>query len=301
MRLPKPSRILALVLALLGVVMLSRAPRAWAVAPAATSSTLSEADEDRLLQTSIARAKEQLARGDAAAALSILTQAYGQVPTPALLWPIAELHLRLGQPKEGRAALDKYVAQVPPSRMPKGQQLPDVEKLREELGRQLGRLVLLPLEPGTSVRVDDDELDAAAQEKPVEVNPGRHRLTSKLGSRALVREVVLNAGQELRIDLRPAGSAALELDPVSGRPHRRTVRSAAIVLGGIAIAGVIAGGVLWGLDGLQSCPQAPMCSTALDSQATGIGLLSAGLGLGGAALLLGLIDDRSSRTDEARR
>jgi hypothetical protein len=300
MRMPGQNRLFAV--ALLGVLFLgfSRTPQA-----APSTAPLSEADEDRLLQSSIARVKEQLALGNPAQALSILVETYGRVPTPALLWPIVELQIRLSHPKEARAALDKYVAQVPPNKMPKGQQLGDVERLREELHKQFGRLELAAVAPGAEVTIDGEALDVAARSEPALVNPGSHRLELRQGGRTVTREVRVLVGQTLRVDLqKSAQTGDGELftgDSATGARRPRPVRTAAYVLGGIGIAGIVVGSVLWGLDGMQSCPQAPMCHFALDSKATGIGLLSAGVGLGSAALILGIIDARSHRTGAVSR
>lgn len=274
----------------LGLVATSRA--------APTAAPVAEADEDRFLQSGFTRAREQLGRNNPAEALVILEETYAKVPTPALLWPIAELQLRLVHPKEARAALDKYVAQVPPGKMPKGQQLPDVERLRGELHKLFGRLELADVQPGTELSIDGEALPAAALStlSPVDVNPGSHRLEWRRGGRTFSREVAVQSGQTVRVELRDAAQPSdggLAVGREAG--PRRPVRTAAVVLGGIGIAGIVAGGVLWGLDGRQSCPQAPMCRFALDSKATGVGLLSAGLGLGGAALILGILDARSQR------
>lgn len=65
-------------------------------------------------------------------------------------------------------------------------------------------------------------------------------------------------------------------------------------LWGVGGAGVVAGGVLLGLDGRQSCPlaEARMCPTELDTGRAGAGLLGAGVSLLGAGVVLLLVERR---------
>jgi hypothetical protein len=266
---------------------------------AAAGATQAPVDEDELLRSSIEKAKEQISLGNQAEALRILEKAYASVPTPALLWPIAELHLRLEHPKEGLATLDKYVALVPPAKMPKDQQMADVERMQGELRKQLARIKVASIDPGAKALVDGQPVEPAELDQPLEVNPGRHFLEVRLGTRSLTREVRVQSGQELRVELQlPALSE--EKDSAAALPVRfgrsqRIRRTAYFVVGGVGLLGVLTGGILWGLDGLQSCPQAPMCPQALDTKAAGIGLFASGLGLSVGALALGLVDWRTSR------
>jgi tetratricopeptide (TPR) repeat protein len=79
------------------------------------------------------------------------------------------------------------------------------------------------------------------------------------------------------------------------RPRPQGLRAAKWVLGGIGLAGIAIGGVLWGLDGQKSCPQWPSCPQEFDGKTIGVGLFSAGLGLLGASAVMFGIDYRESR------
>lgn len=66
-------------------------------------------------------------------ALRKLREAYTLVPTPTLLWPIAEVCFEANEPEEGLDALRRYREQMAPEEMEPGQQIADVEKLEQRL------------------------------------------------------------------------------------------------------------------------------------------------------------------------
>ena len=70
-------------------------------------------------------------------ALAKVQEAYATLPTPTLLWPLANLHARNGEPIEALRALSRYRRTMAPSEMEPGQQLADVEKLESQLRAQL--------------------------------------------------------------------------------------------------------------------------------------------------------------------
>jgi hypothetical protein len=62
-------------------------------------------------------------------ALAKVQEAYAALPTPTLLWPLADLYYLTEEPIAGLRALTRYRREMAPSEMEPGQQLPDVEKL----------------------------------------------------------------------------------------------------------------------------------------------------------------------------
>lgn len=86
------------------------------------------------------------------------------------------------------------------------------------------------------------------------------------------------------------GQASLGAEAVPAT-RERGARSAGWVkwtLGGLGAAGMVAGGVLLGLDGRQSCATADQrtCATELGTGGAGAGLLGAGAGLLGAGVVV---------------
>ncbi len=105
-------------------------PLARVRADAAPCST--EADPKVFLQKCWDKAHAEEQAGRPAEALAIYQQAFKQVPTPRLLWPIANLHLRLGHPQEGLRALGRYSAEIPAEEL-SSQQREEAVKLRRDL------------------------------------------------------------------------------------------------------------------------------------------------------------------------
>lgn len=246
-----------------------------------------ESEVDRLLRQVVEEAKTKVNADDYEGALKVLVDAYDRAPHPALLWPIAELYLQVQRPTEGLKILDRYVTVVPTNRMPPGQQLPEVGKLREQFRAQYCKLTVTADEPGATVVVDGKPVGQVPLTAPLELDPGHHRIELQAGRSAL-QEVRLKPGDTGKLHLKLATD--WRTDPAAAWAQRaRPGRTAAIVIGSIGLGGVIAGGVLWGLDGMQSCPAAPMCPTALDTKTLGVGVLAGGLGLSVAsAILLGI-------------
>lgn len=243
-----------------------------------------ESEVDRQLRIVVEEAKTKVNADDYEGALRVLADAYDRAPHPALLWPIAELYLQLQRPTEGLKILDRYVAVVPTNKMPQGQQLNDVAKMREQFTAQFSKLTITADEHGATVVVDGKPAGQVPLAEPLSLDPGRHKIELQTG-RSTVREVRLKPGDTGTLHLVLAPD--LKAEPSVGwGPHRKTTLTAALVVGGIGLAGVIAGGVLWGLDGTQSCPAAPYCPTALDTQTTGVGILAGGLGLTVASAIL---------------
>jgi hypothetical protein len=262
----------------LGLALASPLPDAAAAPGAGAADT----EVDRLLRSVVEAAKAKVAADDYRGALKVLTDAYERAPHPALLWPIAELHLQLQQPGPGLAILDRYVMLVPVNKMPPGQQMADVGKMRAQFQTMFAQLTVHAYEPGATVFVDGKPAGQVPLGEPIRLDPGAHRVELQVG-RSAFREVTLKPGEAQAVELTLAPEAATR---PAAPPPKRGVRTAACVLTGIGVGAVIAGAVLWGLDGLQSCPAAPMCPTALDSRTTGIGVFSAGLGLTASSLIL---------------
>jgi hypothetical protein len=97
--------------------------------------TAAAAERDAQAQASALyrEATELRKAGRSKDALRKLREAYGLVPTPTLLWPIAEACLEAGEPAEGLDALRRYREQMVPEEMEPGQKLADAERLEQRL------------------------------------------------------------------------------------------------------------------------------------------------------------------------
>jgi hypothetical protein len=139
--------------------------------------------------------------GEPRQALAKLEEAFELLPTPTLLWPIAELRLQLGQPVEGLEALRRYRQDMAPADMEPGQQLADADKLEEKLRAQLA--YLRPIAPaGAMVSIDGKDVGAAPLAERLTVNPGSHHIVAVgKGSRSEAK-VELHPAQDLEVALK---------------------------------------------------------------------------------------------------
>jgi hypothetical protein len=96
-------------------------------------SSASEREAKAQASTLYKDATELRRAGKPKEALRKLREAYSLVPTPTLLWPIAELCLEANEPEEGLDALRRYREQMTPEEMEPGQQIADAEKLEQRL------------------------------------------------------------------------------------------------------------------------------------------------------------------------
>lgn len=96
-------------------------------------SSASEREAKAQASTLYKEATELRRTGKPKDALRKLREAYTLVPTPTLLWPIAEVCLEANEPEEGLDALRRYREQMTPEEMEPGQQISDAEKLEQRL------------------------------------------------------------------------------------------------------------------------------------------------------------------------
>lgn len=213
-------------------------PRAFS-AESASSSRKNEPDPQERARTLFKEAAELRKAGKARKALGKLDEAYKVLPTPTLLWPIAELHAQLGQPVEGLQALRRYRQEMAPADMEPGQQQSDAAKLEEKLRAQLAYLQL-EANQGATISIDDKEIGRAPLGEKVPVNPGSHRLsaTDKNGTAEVTVEV--RTGQEKMVPLNDVSAMHRGYFPHPLTWAAIGVTSAflltATIVGGIAIA-----------------------------------------------------------------
>lgn len=239
------ARALALVLGLTVVLGNGRPARADQ-APAGGAAGRGKSDE-AVARNLYREGKELTAAGKLSLALAKYHAAYDTLPTPTLLWPIAELSLQLDQPLEGLDALNRYRQTMTPALMEPGQQLADAERLERRLRERLGRVRLVG-GSGTLVALDGKELGVGPIGDTLPVNPGSHRVdsTTEHGTHTLMVEVA--AGQELAVNLAAPGSTATTASqPVAGTSPRYRIHPLPAVLFGLAAGAVTAATVLGGL------------------------------------------------------
>jgi hypothetical protein len=145
-------------------------------------------------------AQSEQKAGNFKAALAKLQEAYQVLPTPTLLWPIAELRWQLDQPVEGLEALRRYRQEMVPAEMEPGQELSDADKLEEKLRAKLGYL-RPQAAAGAKVAIDGNEVGRAPLGDRVAVNPGSHQITATSSRGRADTTVEVRAGQESEVAL----------------------------------------------------------------------------------------------------
>ena len=246
---PKLGLVLAHALALvLGLTVGLGGGRQALAEPSTAGGSATRGKSDEAMARNLYReAKELTASGKLSLALAKYRAAYDILPTPTLLWPIAELSLQLDQPLEGLEALNRYRQTISPALMEPGQQLADVERLEKRLRERLGRVRLVG-GSGTLVALDGKELGVGPIGDTLPVNPGSHRIdsTTEHGTHTLMVEVA--AGQELPVSLAAPGSTfATEAQPATGATPRYRIHPLPAVLFGLAAGAITAATVVGGL------------------------------------------------------
>jgi len=172
--------------------------------------------------------------GRLTAALGKLREAYGVLPTPALLWPIAELCADLQQPTEGLEALKGYKQGMTPGEMEAGQGLADAERLEARLRAQLATVRTGPKSGavGDLVEIDGREVGRLPLPAPVTLNPGPHKIR-------------IGQGPILDVQLHPGQDTAFPADDTGGSstgtyfPHRITWAAIGVTTATLAVTTVV--------------------------------------------------------------
>lgn len=267
------------------------------------------------------QAQELRDDGKLTEALGRLREAYALVPSPVLLWPIAELCYRLQLPRAGLEAVRDYRRLVPAERMKPGQRVEDAERLEERLRGQVGRLQIRSEQPGALVLVNGREVGRTPLPEPVEVDPGVHRVES---AGVLRPAVAVRPGEEVTVLLQKEAPAPVAPPPVQARAAaarpaprpRPRPRAVSWVLAGVTGASLLSGAILGGVtlgkraELLPHCPGGSTCvpdmgadigtlnQQASDLAAYGkasVALLGIGAGLLAVTTVVAVLDLRSQR------
>jgi hypothetical protein len=148
--------------------------------------------------------KAQRDRGDAAGALESFRAADALMNVPTTKLAVARAFLALGQLVEARDAA-MMVAQIPVATSepaPFTDARAAAAQLASEVGRRIPS-VAIAIEGKTpeSLTVDGVAIPSQAWSAPRRVNPGKHTVMAKVGSREVTQEVVVAEGENTSIAL----------------------------------------------------------------------------------------------------
>jgi len=154
-------------------------------------------------------------------AIDVLREADKLYHAPTLVFALARAHAGAGQLVEARALLQRVIDEPVPTGAP--QAFRDAQRLaREELVGLDKRIPTLQIAVrggaghGLRVMVDDVEIPADRQDRPLPMNPGAHRVTVvPLGGVGTSKTVDLKEGAQLAVELELpfAAPAAIALPP----------------------------------------------------------------------------------------
>lgn len=197
-------------------------------------------------------ARELKQAGKLREALVKVQEAYAILPTPTLLWPLAELHARNNEPIEALRALARYRREMTASEMEPGQQLTDVEKFEAQLKGQLA-YVRIVAPNKAQVTLDGQAIEASQRSERIQVNPGSHRLVLSNEKGRTESRFEIRAGEEQSVP----GAASVE---APGRFFPHPLSWAAVGLTGAA---VLTSSVLGGLASSEAQSLASRCPDRL--------------------------------------
>jgi hypothetical protein len=115
---------------------------------------------------------------------------------------------------------------------------------------------------GARVILDGAPLEGALNGRPVTLDPGEHALRIEAGARVVEQRIVIRQGEHDRLlSLRfPAEESAT----------RRPVPAGAWVLGGVGLAGITTGAVLWGIGRGEHATLYSTCGVTHDCDAAAV-------------------------------
>jgi PEGA domain len=145
-----------------------------------------------------ARGLELSSHGDYAPALEEFLVAYRASPNFAVLYNIGQAYVALGRPSDAAAALERYLRegkdQIPAERLARTNAQIAAQKA------QSAEITVAVDAPGSSIRIDGQEVGRAPLGESLRVAPGTHVISVVAADRPEVsRSVTLQAGQHLDV------------------------------------------------------------------------------------------------------
>jgi len=216
----------------------------WAT-PAAAEPSESAKETARNL---MAEARELRERQDLQSALTRFEAADAIMGVPTTGFEVARTQADLLLFIEARATLQRVLAipEQPDDPEPFAVARDKARQLDAELSRRIGAVRVLlrgAARHHVSVTVDQDQLPAAALQLPFRVNPGRHRVVVRSGSKELVREVDVPERDTVTVELElgePKRPPPPQRRPAE--PGHAKIPVLTYVGGGLAVSGLLVGG-----------------------------------------------------------
>ncbi|MFT3768355.1 MAG: hypothetical protein QM820_23145 [Minicystis sp.] len=290
---------------------------------ALTGAGAARADELAIAQALVDEGNRAAAAADYATALDRFRAAYARYRSANILLNIGTTLQRLGRGPEAAVVYEQYLRD--PGANPA--RVPEIRRALADIDATIARVTIGTSDTGARVWVDGGELNGFAPGGMVRLAPGEHTIAAGREAPIAAETIRVAPGEARSVYLRlPAPPAPLVAPPVPAPPavvldapeaptgpRRASSPLGGIavgfdIIGGLAFAGGIAGGVVavvMNHDASSHCLQrGPACeprAIELENGARKAGQISSVLfGTGAAAIITGAIlhaVDRSSRRD----
>jgi hypothetical protein len=167
-------------------------------------SAVAQSQDARSAARSLAQEGAQYyEKGDFTAALEKFKQAYGQYPSPKLLFNIGQALRGLSRNVDALAAFERFLAEAKDASLEYQAQ---ATAQQAELNTKLARVAVDCNRPGASVAIDGDVRGTIPLAKPLIVEPGMHQLTLTRESEIKSSYFDANAGQAISLTLNFEGT-----------------------------------------------------------------------------------------------
>ncbi len=173
---------------------------------------------------------------DYAGALSEFKKANELAPNVAVLYNIGQTHFQLRGYAAALQAFERYLSEAGPTAEHRSEVEANVETLRTRVGR-----IDVVAPDGTDIAVDDEPVGKAPL-PPLLASVGRRKLTFLLEGTPQIRFVEVSAGENTRVEVRPAEVARAASAPRTVSTPRVDPSPSVLPLALWIGAGVLAGG-----------------------------------------------------------
>jgi len=172
------------------------------VASLATASAFADGDAAR----SIARARleegaQRLAAGDNAGALSDFEEAYRLYPSPKIQFDIGLANFRLGRNPAAYRAFERFLTGAADAAP---EAVTGARARLEVLRPKIASVAVVCPRAGLAVSVDDTTVGRTPLGEPLYLEPGPHRIETRVGERGptlVAKSFVVTEGQQMNVEL----------------------------------------------------------------------------------------------------
>jgi len=219
-----------------------------------TATTPARSQQDSVAESLFRQAREEMKRGDAAAACPKFEESYRLDPSMGTLLNLALCEDALGHTATAWAKLRQFLDSAPAGDDRLAVAREKLEKLETELPRL--RLIIDPEGDQLTVQLDGVELRNASLSQAIPVNPGEHvvRVTRSTGesnesifriqpAERLTWRVSAPPRQAPSVPEQRAPSEAVTTTPSQAPKNRNGERAVAYGFGAVGVAGLAASGV----------------------------------------------------------